>query len=192
MNPKIIYPLPVRQSSFYRRTRSIALYSFVAAGLVCVILNLILRGKPWSLIVVWSLFSVWQLVFSLKLVEYSIFSHLTRIFVHAIILLWIIDHFIAPGWAQIVIPIVFFGALTVLSVFYYITYDRKHRHLISIMILGVLSLINIPLYLSSWPVTNYLALAFQIASTALLLIMIITNWKDLLFEIKVRFKAKNR
>lgn len=192
MNPKIIYPIPTRQNMFYKRTRMIALFTFILASLVCVILNIIFKGKPWCLIVLWSLFSIWQLVFSLKLVEYSVFSHLSSIFIYVIVLLWIIDTFIAPGWASTVIPIVFFAAMLLMFIIYFATYDRKHRHLFSIMLLGISSIVSIPLFTNSWPIKNWLAFAFQIASAILFIVLLVINWKDVLFELKVRFKAKNK
>lgn len=192
MNPKIIYPIPARQNMFYKRMRVFAFISFISASLICVLLNIILKGKPWCLIVLWSLYSIWQLVFSLKLVEYSIFSHIISIFIHVIVLLWIIDTFIAPGWAATVIPIVFFAAMLIMFIFYFATYNRKQRHLVSIMFLGICSIASIPLFTNTWPIENWIAFIFQIASALLFIVLVIINWKDILFELKVRFKTKNR
>ena len=192
MNLKITYPIPVRQNSFYRTMRNIVRIMFLTAAFVCVLLNIILKGKAWSLIVLWSLFSIWQLIFSLKLVEYSIFSHITYIFIDTIVLLWLIDRFLAPGWASTVIPIVFFAAMLTMFIIYFVTYDRKHRHLASMLVMGVLTLAAIPYYTHNWPIENWVAVAFQIASTVLFLILLIINWKDIPAELKVRFKIKNR
>ena len=115
--------------------RNIVRIVFLTAAFVCVLLNVILKGKAWSLIVLWSLFSIWQLIFSLKLVEYSIFSHITYIFIDTIVLLWLIDRFLAPGWASTVIPIVFFAAMLTMFIIYFVTYDRKHRHLASMLVM---------------------------------------------------------
>ena len=68
MDPKITYPIPLRQSSFYRRLRAIMRWIFIAAAFTCVLVNVLVGGKAWSLIVVWSLFMAWQAFFSLKLV----------------------------------------------------------------------------------------------------------------------------
>jgi len=192
MNPKITYPIPVRQHSFYRTTRAIVRIVFLTAAFVCVLLNLILKGKAWSLIVLWSLFSIWQLVFSLKLVEYSVFSHITHIFIDAIILLWLIDRFLAPGWASTVIPIVFFAAMLTMFIIYFVTFDRKHRHLTSMLVMGLLNLATIPYYTHHWPIDNWVAFAFQIASAVLFLVLLIISWKDIPAELRARFKIKNR
>ena len=69
MNPKIIYPLPNRQHSFYRYLRYYSRFAFIAAAVICLLINYLVKGKAWSIIVVWSLFSIWRLFFSLRLVD---------------------------------------------------------------------------------------------------------------------------
>lgn len=191
MNPKIVYPIPKKQSQVYRRIRNIVRIVFLISALVCVLINLLTKGKPWSLIVLWSLFSLWQTVFSLELIEYSIFSHISSIFIYIIVLLIIIDRFIAPGWADTVVPIVFFGALLIMSIIYFVTYERKDRHIYSIFVLGVISILGIPYYTHSWPITNWLGFSFQIATFVLFIVLIIINRKDIIIELKTRFKRKD-
>lgn len=191
MNPKIVYPIPKKQSQVYRRIRNIVRIVFLISALVCVLINLLTKGKPWSLIVLWSLFSLWQTVFSLELIEYSIFSHISSIFIYIIVLLIIIDRFIAPGWADTVVPIVFFGALLIMSIIYFATYERKDRHIYSIFVLGVISILGIPYYTHSWPIKNWLGFSFQIATFVLFIVLIIINRKDIMIELKTRFKRKD-
>ncbi len=187
MNPKIIYPIPERQRMFFRRLREIVRIVFICASLICLLVNFLVKGKFWSIIVVWSLFSLWRLIFSLRLVEFSVYSHAVRVTLHTIILLFLIDHFLAPGWAQTVIPIVFFADLLLMFVIYYVTYDRRHRHLVSILTLGLINLISIPYSIRSWPIDNWIAFAFQVASLLLFVVLIIISRKDLIYELKVRF-----
>ena len=187
MNPKIIYPIPERQRMFFRRLREIVRIVFICASLICLLVNFLVKGKFWSIIVVWSLFSLWRLIFSLRLVEFSVYCHAVRVTLHTIILLFLIDHFLAPGWAQTVIPIVFFADLLLMFVIYYVTYDRRHRHLVSILMLGLINLISIPYSIRSWPIDNWIAFAFQAASLLLFVVLIIINRKDLIYELKVRF-----
>lgn len=187
MNPKIIYPIPERQSSFYRVMRDIVRILFLAAAFVCVLVNVLVKGKAWSIIVVWSLFSAWRLIFSVRLVEFSVFSHFGKLSFYIVVLLILIDRFLASGWAETVIPIVLFGDLLIMLVIYYATYDRKHRHLLSITWLGLLNLIAIPYSIHSWPIENWIAFAFLAASFLLFVVLIIIDRKDLIYELKVRF-----
>ena len=72
-------------------------------------------------------------------------------------------------------------------VIYYVTYDRRHRHLVSILTLGLINLISIPYSIRSWPIDNWIAFAFQAASLLLFVVLIIISRKDLIYELKVRF-----
>ncbi len=188
MNPKIIYPVPKSQSFFYRRLRFIMRIIFLLAAVSCLIVNICVKGRAWSVVVIWSLFMTWQLIFSLKLVEFSIFSHSVRSFLYIVILLVLMDHFLAPGWAETVIPIVFFAFLLIMVILFYAIYDRKDRHLVSVMVLGLFSVLTIPYSLHSWPITNWIAFAFHLASLLLFIVMIILNRKEIIYELKVRFR----
>ena len=192
MNPKIIYPIPERQAGFYRSLRNLARITFLAAGVICLLINFLVKGKMWSIIVIWSLFSVWRLVFSPRLVEFSIFSHASKVTFYIVILLFLIDRFLAPGWAETVIPIVLFADLLVMFVLFFVTYERRRRHLVSIILLGLLNLVSIPYSIHSWPIDNWIAFSFQIASLALFIVMIIVNRKDLMYELKVRFLVNTK
>lgn len=187
MNPKIIYPLPAQQRSFYRYLRYYSRFALIIAGLTCLIVNYFTGGKAWSIIVVWSLFSIWRLFFSLRLVEFSIYSHAIKVTFYLVILLILIDSLLAHGWAQTVVPIVLFGYFLVMFILYFAIYSRKQRHLVSIMMLGLLNLVMIPYSIHSWPIDNWLAFAFGLSSLILFIIMIILNFKELRYEIKARF-----
>ena len=192
MNPKIIYPIPDRQNTFYRNFRKIAGIVFLSASFLCLIINYLLKGKAWSIIVVWSLYSIWRLVFSLRLAEFSIFSHANRVSFYLVVLLLLIDYFLAHGWARIVVPIVLFGDLLIMFVIFFATYERRRRHLVSIIFLGLLNLLFIPYTFSSKVSFNWLVFSFQVASAVLFLVMVIVNFKDLLYEIRVRFKTDTK
>lgn len=187
MNPKIIYPLPNTQHRFYRYLRYYSRIAFIVAAFVCLLVNYLAKGKAWSIIVVWSLFSAWRLFFSLRLVEFSIYSHAIKVTFYLVILLILIDSLLAPGWAQTVVPIVLFAYFLVMTILYFAIYSRRQRHLVSVMMLGALNLIMIPYSIHSWPIENWLAFAFGLSSLILFIIMVIANWKDIKYEIKARF-----
>ena len=192
MNPKIIYPVPGRQSLFYRKLRSIVRIVFLVSALICLLVNFLVKGKAWSLIVVWSLIAVWRLVFSLRLVEFSIFSHAIKVTYYLVVLLILIDHFLAPGWADTVIPIVLFADLLVMFVLFFAIYDRKDRHLVSIFVLGLLNLLMIPYSFHSFSDINWIAFSFQCASLALFVTLSLINRKELIYETKARFLRNTR
>ena len=80
-----IYPVPNRQSNFYHKFRFIMRIIFTVASLACIIVNIAVGGKAWSIIVVWSIISLWRLLFSLRIVEFTIFK---KNHIHNIIMLF--------------------------------------------------------------------------------------------------------
>ena len=188
MKLKNIYPVPKRQANFYHNFRFIMRIVFAIAILACVIVNIAVGGKAWSIVVVWSIISVWRLLFSLKIVEFSIFSHATRITFYLVILLLLIDYFLAPGWAKTVIPIVLFGYLLIMFILFTALKDKKDRHYLSIFILGLFSLAFIP-YSVRFPVDDWIAFSFSIAIFVIFIVLLVINFKDIVYEIKVRLKT---
>ncbi|MBR4462445.1 MAG: hypothetical protein IKS51_07710 [Erysipelotrichaceae bacterium] len=192
MNPKIVYPIPKRQITIYRTLRGYARILFLATAGICLLINLLTRTKLWSIIVIWALFSIWRLIFSLKLIEFSVFSHGIRACFYVVVLLGLIDYFLAPGWAQTVIPICMFGMMLVMTILYFVLNGRKDRHLASILLLGVYVLVAVPYSLHSWPITNWIAFSFLVAAVLIFIILIISNWKDVLYEIRSRLNMHQR
>ncbi len=192
MNPKIVYPIPIRQNTVYRTLRAYARIFFLVIAFICVLVNLLTRTKLWSVIVIWVLLGIWRLIFSLKLVEFSIFSHGVRAGFYIVVLLGLIDYFLAPGWAETVIPICMFAMMLVMSILYFALYDRKDRHLASILLLGLYVLVAVPYSLHSWPITNWIAFSFLIAAILIFIILIISNWRDVLYEIRNRLNMHER
>ena len=191
MEPKIVYPVPRDQNHIHRTLRSIARILFLAGALSCVIVNLCVKGKPCAVVVVWSLYIAWKLFFSVKSVEFSFFSHFIRVFVYVLILIWLIDHFLSTGWSKTVLPIVLFGMLLVMFVIFFATYSKREKHLLSIMILGIVSVISAP-YFISFPVKNWIAFSFSAASIALFLVLLFISRKLVLGELKARFIVREK
>lgn len=183
-----IYPVPSRQSNFYHKFRFIMRIIFTVASLACIIVNIAVGGKAWSIIVVWSIISLWRLLFSLRIVEFTIFSHATRITFYLVILLLLIDYFLVPGWAKTVIPIVLFGYLLIMFILFTALKDKKDRHYLSIFILGLFSLAFIP-YSVRFPIDDWIAFAFSIAIFVIFIVLVVINFKDIVYEIKVRLKT---
>ena len=189
MNPKIIYPIPPREQHAYRTIRNIMRIIFIMASLICLIVNYFTGGKAWSLIAVWALIALWRLIFSLELVEFSIFAHATKAIFYVLVLLWLIDHFLIPGWAYIAMPIFAFLSLLVMAIIFYATYSKKEKHLLPILWLGLYALVLLPYSFKDGKI-YWLTFSFTLASLVILLVLLITNFKSYLHEAKIRFRAK--
>lgn len=189
MNPKIVYPIPPRQEEKYRVVRNIMRIVFIVLALISLITNYFVGGKAWSLIVVWALIALWRLIFSLELVEFSIFAHATKAIFYVLVLLWLIDHFLIPGWAYIAMPIFAFLSLLVMAIIFYATYSKKEKHLLPILWLGLYAVVLLPYSFKDGKI-YWLTFSFTLASLVILLVLLITNFKSYLHEAKIRFRAK--
>ena len=66
--------------------------------------------------------------------------------------------------------------------------DKKDRHYLSIFILGLFSLAFIP-YSVRFPVDDWIAFSFSIAIFVIFIVLLVINFKDIVYEIKVRLKT---
>ena len=119
-------------------------------------------------------------------------EYANKVTFYIVVLLILIDRFLSSGWAETVIPIVLFADLLVMFVLFFALYDRKDRHLISVVLLGLFNLVSIPYSIHSWPIENWIAFSFQIASMALFIVMLLANRKELVYEIKARFATNTK
>ena len=186
MEIKNIYPIPKSYNHIYRNIRSSTKIIFFIISLICIICNLIFKGQAWSLIVVWTLLGVWRLIFSLKLVEFSVFSHIIRIIFYIIGLLLLIDFVFINGFAEIMLPIVIFISLLIMFILFYIWHDKKDRNIISILILALLSLLILPYAYNSIIEKHWLLVGFHLATIILFIMILLMNHKELRKEIKAR------
>ena len=189
MKYKNIYPIPPYEEKSYRRIRNIMRIIFITIALISLITNYFIGGKAWSLVVVWLLIALWRLIFSLSLVEFSIFAHATKAIFYVLVLLWLIDYFIIHGWAYIAMPIFAFISLLVMSIIFYATYSKKEKHLLPIFWLGLYAIVLLPYSFREGKI-YWLTFSFTLASIAIFLILLIANHKAYLHEARIRFRAK--
>ena len=133
MKIEITYP-PISKRNFQRRRLlDILKWPFLLAAYACPIINLAVGGRAWSVIVLTGLYMVWRLVFSIDLVEYNRISQFIRLIYSAMLLMGMIDFFLAPGWAIVVLPIVCFCALAVTAVLFFTDFSRQRRNMLPML-----------------------------------------------------------
>ena len=186
MKVDIIYPALDKVNILFLRLRRIVRWLFVLAGIACVIVNLAVKGKPWSVVVLWSLLSAWNLFFSPDSIEFNFISQTVKAVFHVCILLWLIDVCLAPGWSMFVIPIILFAALILTTIFLIVDYQSQLANTMPMMWLVVFSLILTAVSLTdiidlSWP----MIVLGSIALSVLFLFVFFHN--DFIRELKKRF-----
>lgn len=191
MKIKITYP-PVEKHKMQRKKfLSIIRWPVMFAAYICPILNLVIGGKAWSLIVLMSLYMLWSLVLSPDLVEYNRISQFIKLIVYSSILLVLIDAFLAPGWAIEVVPIVCFGGLIVSGVLFFTDMRRQKQNMMPMLFLIFFAILGSIIGLSVWHEESRWALAVMGAlAVALLIACILLLGRDFLRELHRRFHIK--
>jgi hypothetical protein len=191
MKLKITYP-PVEKRKLQRRhLLRIIRWPVLFAVVMSPVVNYILGGKAWSLIVLMSIYMAWSLVLSPDLVEYNRISQSIKLISFSCSLLAMIDFFLSPGWAIDVVPIVCFGGLVITGVMFFTDIDRQKQNMLPMLFLIVVAIIGSIVGLSIWHEKVRWPFAVMGATAVLLLVAcIITLRGEFLRELKRRFHVK--
>ena len=191
MKVDITYPALGKQKQVKRKLIKAAGLVLLSAAVICPIVNIAVGGKAWSLIVLLGLYMVWTLVLSPDLVEYNRISQFIKLLLCSCLMLILIELFLAPGWAGVVVPIVGFGGLIVCAALFFSDMERQRQNMLPMLSLIFLSALGSAaglLWLKPeirWPlaVMGLLSLALLIACAAAL-------GRGFLIEFQKRFHIK--
>lgn len=191
MKVKITYPIVNHKIIKRRKILDILLWPFLITAYSLPIVNLIVGGPLWFVVVLYALFMVWELLFNVDLVELNRISQFIKLIVHSSILLALIDIFLSPGWALEVISIVAFSALAVSGVLFFTDLKRQKQNMLPFIILIFLTMIGAILGLILSNYKNYWALIVMGAiSLALFVGCILVLKTELITEFKKRMHIK--
>ncbi len=190
MDFEIVYPHIKKHSIAMLYVRTVFGLLFLAAAAVCPVVNLILGGKAWSVIVLWSLYMVWTLVLKAPLVERNLISQGVKLLVMTVILLILIDRLIYPGWAAFVVPIVAYGALIVLAVLFFVNVSKQRHNVMPLIILTALAAAASAVALFVFSETRWPMIVLASTAAALLIATAFILKTRLLSELVKRFHIK--
>ena len=188
MKINIIYPNSNRKKIKRGRLLEVLRWPFLGVGIVSVIVNLIV-GKPmWSFIVVMALLMIWSLIFDVDLVEYNRLSQFSKFVIYSLIILILIDLFLAPGLAQTVIGIVSFSSLLVAGILFFSDIKRQKQNMMPLLVLDIFALIGTVLWLTLYEGRFYWTYIVMGSISILLIILfiIVLRW-DFIKEFRKRF-----
>ncbi len=191
MKLKITYP-PVEKRKLQRRHfLRIIRWPVLFAVVMSPVVNYIIGGKAWSLIVLMSIYMAWSLVLSPDLVEYNRISQSIKLISFSCSLLAMIDFFLSPGWAIDVVPIVCFGGLVITGILFFTDLDRQKQNMLPMLFLIVIAILGSIVGVSIWRENSGWPLIIMGATAGLLLLAcIITPRGEFLRELKKRFHVK--
>ncbi len=188
MDIKITYPTPKKQRIRREAFLFVAQWPMIATAILCPIINWIVGGKAWSVIVLMGLYTVWTLGLSIDLVEYNRISQCIKYTVYACITLVLIDVLIVPLYASLVVPLVGCGGLIVASILFLTDVSRQKQNMLPMLNLIFLSLIASAFGIAFYHHYDRLVFAIMGAMALIWLIVCICVLRgDFLRELRRRF-----
>lgn len=191
MDVKITYPNVIKQRVRRNKFLKLARFPVLAAVLICPIVNLLVGGKAWSIIVLMGLYMLWTTLLSPDLVEYNRISQFIKVVTDSCVLLALIDVVLAHGWVIDVIPFVAYGGLFVSGVLFFTDLERQKQNIRPMLQLSFLCIIASLIGVSLWREESRWSFAVMGAAALLLLIICaIVLGGDFIRALKRRFHTK--
>ena len=143
MNINITYPELSKKKATRAKLIRILRLPFIISAIACPIINLAVKGSPWSIIVLFGLNIIWNMVVAIDMIEYNRTSQYIKFITYSIIMLILIDTLITPGinWGSFVIPIVTFSALVVAAVLFFTDFERQRHNLMPLLIIDIICIV---------------------------------------------------
>lgn len=190
MDFEIIYPKIKKQSLAMLRLRYVMGLIFLAASVACVVVNLAVGGKAWSVIALWGMYMAWMLVLRQPLVERNLISQGVRLAVMTGILLVLIDRLIYPGWAAFVVPIVSYAALIVLAILFFVNVSKQRHNVMPLIILTVLVIVGSTVAMFVFSETRWPMIVLAATAAVLLIATVFILKTRLISELVKRFHLR--
>ena len=112
-----------------------ARWPFLLAALACPVVNIIVGGYAWSVIVLWSLWIIWSFTFSPTLIEVNRISLLVKLIANTSFLLILIDVTLVPGWAIEVVSIICFSGLIAAGILFSTDMGKQKHNMMPMLML---------------------------------------------------------
>lgn len=176
MKIKLTYPKIEKKIETKKKIFKIIKFVFLFTAFICPILNLIIGGKAWSLIVVWSLWIFWKQFIARDMVEYNLISQIVKVIFNSSILLILIDLSFGGVWAIEVVPIVCFGGITIVGTLLFADFEKQKHNIMPMLLLCVLCIVGAIVGLLLWKDETRWALAVMGAFAFVLLVAYISRF----------------
>lgn len=170
MNIKMTYPVVPHRRALRKTLISCCKWTFLFAGLLCVVINASTGGKGWSAVAIWSMWIIWSQLVSPDIIEYNHISQTIKLTVNCCILLVLIDRLLIPCRVARVVPIVCYSALIIVAVVFFTDFETQRLNMFPMLIFCALCLIGSIIEIVSQPTANRRPFAIMGAIALLLLI----------------------
>ena len=188
---EITYPVMEKRRLQRKKILKIMRWPLLIAAYTCPIVNIVTKGKAWSVVVLMSLYMVWTLVFSTDLVEYNRISQFIKLITNSCVLLVLIDVFLVSGWAMEVVPIVCFSGVAISGILFFTDFDRQKQNMMPMLQLIVLEIIGAIIGIFWWRIeSNWAMVVMGVLAFAMLIACIAVLSGEFIRELKRRFHVK--
>lgn len=138
---RICYPLSRRRLLGLVRLRRAALRLLLAAGGVCVFVNICTGGSAWSLLVLVSMWLLWRGLLARPLVEDSLQERISRLMLGVCLLVLTVELLYGGSCTGIVLPVLLGSTLTVLALSFWLGRGQSLMPLLRLLALAELHLL---------------------------------------------------
>lgn len=138
---RICYPLSRRRLLDLVRLRRAALRLLLAAGGVCVFVNICTGGSAWSLLVLVSMWLLWRGLLARPLVEDSLQERISRLMLGVCLLVLTVELLYGGSCTGIVLPVLLGSTLTVLALSFWLGRGQSLMPLLRLLALAELHLL---------------------------------------------------
>ena len=144
MNVKVVYPAKNIRHDIRRAAIYWAKPAFILAAIISAVVNILVKGSAWSVIVIWSLWMIWSFVFTPTLIEHNRTSIAVKSSIHVTILIVII-YMIYPSWPGIeVASLVVVGGLIITAILFFSNVSRQKQNVFPLLIFIIIAIIFSP------------------------------------------------
>lgn len=187
MHVRLTYP-PTTMLSFWKRNRQ-ALWrsAFLLTGYVCLLINLLTGGMPWSLIVIGGLMVAWVIFIYRPQVENTVIKKLCDSLIAVCLYLFLLDSILGGGWSGLVVPIVFFGDLILIGSYFLLFFQKRKRDFLPLFELILAGLVATLCELVGFHRLDWQMIVVGSVSLGLLVLSLALFWKPLCDEMRKKF-----
>lgn len=191
MNIKNTYPSANNKGSNRKKVLEYLRWPFILSAILSLLVNVIIGGIWWSVIVIAALYMIWHLFISTDLVEYNRISQFIKATIYSCVLMFLIDNFLIGGWALDVISIVSFASIIISGILFFTDLNRQKQNMLPILFLMFIAIVwCIVGLLSALELKSWSLIVLGSVTLFLLLAIIVTLRGDFIREIKCRLHIK--
>ena len=190
MNVRLIYP-DAEGRSLWRRNRLLFLRgAFLTAAYLCLLINLLTEGIPWSLLVIGGLAVVWIAAVYRPQVENTAIKKLCDVLIAVCLYLLLLDSVLGGGWGYLVVPIVFFADLALIGAYFLVFFKKQRRNFLPLLELLVAGLVSALCSLIAARRPEWQLSVLGAVSLGIMILSVALFRKPLMEEIKKKFHTR--